>query len=274
MNIKRSLKSFCPPILLELFNTVLDRQIRFSGAYPSWSAAAADATGYAETYILDRAIAATESVLSGAAKFERDGVTFDFTPYPFPLIATLYRAAAENEGKLTVLDFGGALGSSYYQCRQFMQAISYVRWCVVEQSRFVEVGNERFKTEELLFFKEIKTVVAEYHPNVVLFSGVLQYLPEPFAVMDEALGVGADYIIVDRNPFAEADVLTLSVQKIPRQIIKSSYPAWLFGESEFRRFFSDKYTPIATFDALDGTVGRGRLKTNFKGLVLKRTASI
>ena len=273
MSIKKYLKPFFPPVLLDLFNTISGRHIRFSGIYSSWSAASADATGYSADGILNKVIAATDKVISGEVKFERDGLTFGAAAYPFPLIATLLKAAAENDGKLTVLDFGGALGSSYHQCRDFLLAVRDLRWCIVEQPHFADAGNQRFSSGKLLFFKDMRRVVAEYRPNVVLFSGVLQYLPEPYAVLKEAIESLAEYIIVDRNPFIEAETSILSVQTIPKQIIDSSYPVWLFSESEFRQIFSGKYLEIATFDALDGTVGRGRLKATFKGIVFRKLGS-
>jgi putative methyltransferase (TIGR04325 family) len=273
MRIKKYLKPFCPPILIDFFNTILGRGIRFSGIYPSWSAASAYAVGYNSDSILEKVIAATNKVISGEVKFERDGQTFDVALYPFPLIATLLRAAAENDGKLTVLDFGGALGSSYHQCRDFLLAVKQVRWCVVEQPHFAEAGNQYFLSDTLLFFKHMKTVVAEYRPNVILFSGVLQYLPDPYAVLNEAIDSPAEYIVVDRNPFTESEATIISVQKIPKQIIHSSYPVRLFNESEFRQIFAGKYSAVSTFDALDGTVGRGRLKATFKGIVFRKMGS-
>ena len=273
MSIKKYLKPFCPPILLDLFNAMAGRCIRFSGNYASWSAASAGATGYSADSILNTVIAATAKVISGEVGFERDGQTFNAMAYPFPLIATLLKAAAENGGQLTVLDFGGALGSSYRQCRDFLHPVKDLRWCVVEQPHFADAGNQYFLSDKLLFFKEMKTVVAEYKPNVVLFSGVLQYLPEPYVVLGQAIDSLADYIVVDRQPFIEGDASVISLQKTPQQIIESSYPVWLFSEAEFRRAFSGRYSAIASFDAVDGIIGRGRLKATFKGIVFKKIDS-
>ena len=70
--------------------------------------------------ILDKVLAATLKVKQGQAVFERDSVLFDEIEYSWPLLAGLMWAAASNGGKLNVLDFGGALGSSYYQNRKFL----------------------------------------------------------------------------------------------------------------------------------------------------------
>ena len=235
----------------------------------SWREASANATGYDSDSILAKVIVATNKVTSGETKFERDGVTFDVMHYPFPLIATLLRASTENRGQLTVLDFGGALGSSYYQCRDFLQGVNNLHWCVVEQAHFVESGSAHFATQNLSFFYQMKDVWTTHQPNVILFSGVLQYLPEPFVVLKEAIDSQVEYIIIDRTPFIEYGVSIISLQKVPTQIINSSYPVWLFNESEFKQIFSGKYSEITSFDALDGVIGQGRLKANFKGIVFK-----
>jgi putative methyltransferase (TIGR04325 family) len=176
---KISLRAFCPPVLLDLFSNLSGTGIRFSGTYSSWSAASENSTGYSADSILNQAIIATRKVISGEAKFQRDGVNFTDALYPFPLIAALLRAAVENGGELTVLDFGGALGCTYYQCRDFLEGLKQLRWCIVEQAHFADAGNQHFKSDKLLFFKDMQEVWSTYTPNVVLFSGSLQYLPEP-----------------------------------------------------------------------------------------------
>jgi putative methyltransferase (TIGR04325 family) len=258
--------------LLDLFHNISGRGIRFSGIYASWSEASANSTGYNAESILNQAIVATRKVISGEVKFERDGVTFDDPLYPFPLISALLRAAAEHAGELTVLDFGGSLGCTYFQCRDFLKGVKQLRWCVVEQPHYADAGNQYFVSDQLLFFKDVKEVWATHRPNVVLFSGSLQYLPDPYAVLRDTIDRLADYIIIDRHPFIEGEASVISLQTIPKQIVESSYPVWLFNEAEFRGQFSGRYAAIASFDAVDGIIGRGRLRTKFKGIVFRNLA--
>jgi hypothetical protein len=44
----------------------------------------------------------------------------------------------------------------------------------------------------------------------------------------------------------------------------------LFNETEFKKIFKKKYQEITTFDALDGVLGYGKLKANYKGIIYKR----
>ena len=69
----------------------------------------------------------------GEAVYERDSVIFDHIEYSFPVLCGLLRAAVEDDGKLNVLDFGGSLGSSYYQKKGFLAVCKHLRWSIIEQ---------------------------------------------------------------------------------------------------------------------------------------------
>jgi hypothetical protein len=55
-------------------------------------------------------------VKNGDAPYARDAVVFDELVYPFPVLAGLLRARATNKNRLIVLDVGGSLRTTYYQC--------------------------------------------------------------------------------------------------------------------------------------------------------------
>ena len=75
--------------------------------------------GYAANSILQRVADSIQKVRRGEAAFERDGVAFPREDYRFPLLAALMYVAAR-ERRLTVLDFGGSLGSTYFQNRKLL----------------------------------------------------------------------------------------------------------------------------------------------------------
>ena len=107
---------------------------------------------------------ATLEVIAGRAAFERDSVLFNEVQHSFPVLAGLLRAATENEGRLCVLDFGGSLGSSYFQCRGFLSVPSLLSWNVVEQPHFVRCGRECIESEQLKFYFTIDDVLKENKP--------------------------------------------------------------------------------------------------------------
>jgi putative methyltransferase (TIGR04325 family) len=82
--------------------------------------------------------------------------------------------AAQSKGELNVIDFGGSLGSTYFENRKFLQALPKVRWNIVEQNHFVDAGKKYFEDDIVKFFYNIESCVRQCSPNVILFSSVIQ----------------------------------------------------------------------------------------------------
>lgn len=264
MNMSRiagkAARALTPPILWKAWSR-LGRgaprgdgtDVSFAGDYASWDAAARASTGYDAREILSKTMTAARKVRDGAAAFERDSVTFDTPSPPFPLLAALLRAAAA-ENRLSVVDFGGALGSSYHQCRRFLDTIGRVRWNVVEQPHYVEAGRAEFANAELRFFRSVEDCLAvePVRPNVLLFSSVLQYLPAPYETLEGLLRHRIPHVVVDRTAFVGGDRERLTVQTVPPSIYEASYPAWFLCERRLVGAFErGGYGLVADFDAID-----------------------
>src|SRR5712691_6915719 len=114
---ERSMKELLPTTVRRWRKS--GRRIIFSGTYESWEAALRDSTGYDAPAIVEKTREALLKVKNGSAAFERDSVLFEKPDYPFPIIAATLKQALASDGRLSVLDFGGSLGSSYFQCRSF-----------------------------------------------------------------------------------------------------------------------------------------------------------
>ncbi len=269
MGMASRYKQWLPPILIERLKPLFKYGVYFSGYYDDWTSASKSATGYDTDLILERARHAALEVVAGRAAFERDSVLFSQVQHSFPVLAGLLRAAAENKGWLSVLDFGGSLGSSYFQCRNFLSALSSLSWNVVEQAHFVRCGRECIKSEQLKFHFNIDEVMQREIPNVALLSGVLQYLPEPYKLLDELMENNIPYIVIDRTPFTEDSVDTITVQHVPPSIYSASYPCWIFGKQSFLNKFRGRYEVIAQFEGNDGSATTSRLKFTFGGMILR-----
>ena len=154
--IRKVVEDLLPPLLVrQLRRAPPDRgMIRFTGDHPDWGAALSESTGYDAPVILERTRDALRKVRDGEVAFERDSVVFAEQDYQFPLLACLLRAALESRGELNVLDFGGSLGSSYFQCRSFLPPLARLRWNIVEQAKHVECGRREFANEQLKLLRE------------------------------------------------------------------------------------------------------------------------
>lgn len=268
---KQAIKDLIPPALLRALRREAPREkIVFEGPYASWSEAAGHATGYDSDAILSKVKEALLKVKSGEAVYERDSVLFHEKKYSYPLLAGLLRAAAANEGRLHVLDFGGSLGSSYYQNRGFLASLKQLKWSVVEQEKFVACGREHFQDQELRFYGDIDQCLNREKPDVLLLSGVLQYLQDPSALLEYAGRLDFKHILVDRTPFADVREDILTVEVVPASIYEASMPFWIFKSHKIHDALKERYSLAAEFDALDGVMEYGDVKIYFKGLLFEK----
>jgi putative methyltransferase (TIGR04325 family) len=251
-SISPLVKNWLPPALLRVARHLRVKGIRFEGDYKTWEEAAKLCTGYDADSILDKVLEATLKVKRGEAVFERDSVLFDEIQYSWPVTAALMWAAARNNGELHVLDFGGSLGSSYFQNKKFLSQLREISWTVVEQRKFVGIGKIQISDSVLDFSSTIDECYTNLSPNLALLSSVLQYLSNPFAVLESLAQRKIGLIVVDRTPFSNDKIERIKIQHVPKNIYSASYPCWFFSRDNFvQKMISLNYHLVESFDALD-----------------------
>lgn len=268
--LKNIARACLPPALVRWLRHVRGLGISFEGDFATWEEAKTRSTGYDTDEILDKVLAATLKVKHGEAAFERDSVLFEEIEYVWPVLAGLLWAAARNGGRLNVLDFGGALGSAYFQNRKFLQVLPEVRWNVVEQAHYVEAGQARIQDEQLRFYKNIEECLQENQPDVVLLSSVMQYLESPMDLISKLNKVGARCLVIDRTPFSLEEQNKLVVQKVPAAIYPASYPMWIFSLSEFKQLMSKDWSLVASNLSQEGFAQTTNgFEFSFQGMLLE-----
>lgn len=239
----------------------------FSG---TWAEAEAAVQGYGDATIIDTVVEATRAVERGEAAFERDSVLFAEPEYTWPLLSALLHSAAR-DARLSVLDFGGALGSTYRQHRRFLADLPEVRWTVVEQPAFVEIGQREFQTSQLHFAPSIAEAVRDGAPTVVLLGSSLQYLETPHEVLAELADSGAPTIVIDRTPLSDAPDDVLCIQTVPPSIYEAAYPMWILSRSRLLANLEPQWTLIAEYGSGHGTPRTsGGLGFAWDGLIIRR----
>jgi putative methyltransferase (TIGR04325 family) len=251
MTLKLFARDWIPPAILRWVRKKRRDGIFFSEAYSSWAEAASHCKGYDAESILAKVLAATLKVKHGNAAFERDSVTFSEVDYDWPVLAGLMWTAAKNGGQLNVLDFGGALGSSYFKHRKFLQSLPATRWSVVEQAHYVKAGLDHVQDEHLRFYPSIDHCLSENQPNVILLSSVLQYLPSPYSILKELVKISADTILIDKTIVNCSSIDRIYVQNIPASIYSASYPCFSLSEARLMNFFEKIYEKCSDFDCLE-----------------------
>ncbi|CAK0763319.1 Methyltransferase, TIGR04325 family [Gammaproteobacteria bacterium] len=266
---KRIIRRWLPQGLRDLFNYWAGYAIFYRGEYVDWASAQAAAGGYDDDALLRRFTEAALAVKLGNAAWERDGVIWDHIPANMPLFAALGRVALAQGGRLSVLDFGGALGSSYIQCRNFFTEAVELTWSVVEQPKLVTVGQQRIAHDNLYFYSTISQVIAAQRPNVALLSSVLQYLEQPWEVLDQIIAAGIPYLVIDRHPCSVTHEL-ITIQVIPSSLYPASYPSWLFDCPRMLAILAQQYRLLATWEGKDPQIRGWGKAAEFNGYFLQR----
>jgi putative methyltransferase (TIGR04325 family) len=273
--IRNALKYLMPPFLNKAYRKVKPHYKKASmwkGNYSSWADAQKDCVGYDAPLILEKTKTAILKVKNGEAAFERDTILFADPEYNWPVLSTLLKTAAENNGKLSVLDFGGSLGSAYFQSLPMLQLLPDLEWSVVEQAHYIKEGNGFIADGKLKFYVDMDACLAERQPNVLLLSSVLQYLELPYDQITQLLKFSFEYIIIDRTAFVDDTTDRLTVQNVPANIYPASYPAWFLNTAKLLNAFTANYSLIADFDPYPGIIIplEGQVNGYYKGYILKR----
>lgn len=258
------IKEFIPPAIL---NYVKGFFYGWSGNYSTWDEAKSKSAGYDTDVIFQKVRSSLLKVKNGEAVYERDSVLFPSIQYSFPLLSALFYVALKNDSKLNVLDFGGSMGSSYFQNRKLLTGLKEFNWCVVEQPHFVKEGQMTFADDHLRFYQNIDQCLKEVKVNALLLSSVIQYLENPHHFLDEVVAKQFDYIIIDRAPMLKDAKDRITIQQVPRNIYDARYPCWLLNEKGVLDHFVPGYEIVYNQETEEKINVRN---TAFKAVFLKR----
>jgi putative methyltransferase (TIGR04325 family) len=241
--------------------------LTWRGNYKDWAEALKDSHGYDQVNILNSVKNAILQVKAGTAVYERDGVVFDRIHYSWPLITFLLKIALENQGALNVVDYGGSLGSSYFQNKELLNLGSRLHWNVIEQRHFVECGKSCVEDESLKFYYDIESCPADQKKDVLLLSGVLSYLENPYDTIDYLNSLHFNYVIIDRNAFVKSDEDLLKNQVVAEDV---SYPTWFFNRVKLLQSFSNYKLVLEFEDNTTKPVIINNKECYWAGLILKK----
>jgi putative methyltransferase (TIGR04325 family) len=256
-------RDLIPNIVFRVYRMIAGQSL-FKGNYATWEEARKESGGYDSEQILTKVRGSLLKVKNGEAVYERDSVL---------LLAALLWIVSQKGNRLNLVDFGGSLGSTYYQNRKFLSHLGAVRWSIVEQRRFVECGKRDFEDDRLKFYEDLETCVRDQRPDAILLSSVLQYLEQPYALLEKVLSLGFEFILIDRTPLLEKGDDRITVQKVPPEIYEASYPAWFFNREKFLSRFSMRYELMAEFDALSGTIYLQGGRATDKGFIFRKSGA-
>ena len=254
ISLRSAAKAILPPVIPAAFRSYRNRGYGCSGDYSSWQDAAKLADGYDAGGILKEVYQSARKVRDHEGIYERDGVLFDQIQYSWPLLSGILLAASQKKS-LQVIDFGGSLGTTYYQNKKFLDKIQLGSWNIIEQSNFVELGRREFSSPQLHFYDSMEACLAEVVPDLLILSSVLQYVENYEELLAPMLArTPPDYILVDRTPFSTEDRNIITVQKVRPEIYQGSYVCRLLSESGLKVFMrACGYQCLESFVSLSDT---------------------
>ena len=263
--LRQIIKKITPPIFLHIFRRRISKY-GFFGNFSTWKDAVNTSTGYDSDEIIKKIKESLLKVKSGEAVYERDSVLFDKIHYSWPLLAGLLWIASQKGNRLNLIDFGGSLGSSYFQNKKFLMNLKEPKWNIVEQKKIVECGKKYFENDCLKFYFNLDDCIEEQNPDLILLSSVIQYIEKPYDLLKKIINYGLEFIIIDRTAFVKGDKDRLTVQKVSPKIYKASYPAWFFSETKFLNSFKGRYKIVEEFGAFD----KANIPSIYKGFIFRR----
>jgi len=264
-------REYIPPEIRQFLSRKFRKAATFDDSFMDWRTANEAATGYDTEIIAQRVLAGITAVRGGSAAYERDSVTFPKPDYSWPVLAGLLWAAAAESGVLRVLDFGGSLGSTYFQYRRFLQTLNEVSWNVVEQETFVEIGREQVVEPGLAFYDSIADVLASVQPTLVHFGSSLQYVENPREVVEAAAHTGARFLLLDRIPVSDLDHDLVTVQMVPPSIYPARYAAWVFSTEGLKRTLEVEWDVVSEFESLGGqALTTSGVSVSWRGMLCSR----
>lgn len=228
----------------------------FEGNYATWSLAEEAGRGYDDPAILEKVYRTTLQVINGEAKYERDSVAFYETAYTYHLMMLVGIMCSQRE-TVNIVDYGGALGSLYWQNKEILDEYigKTIVWKVVEQPNYVQCGREKIQNDNITFWESIDEVEKA---DIVIFSGVLQYLENYREIIQKTIALNPRYILLDRTFTSEKSRIV--VQHVCQEIYEGTYPAKIFGKSEIAdllkgyRLMAEFPSFVDTDEYVDGMV--------------------
>jgi len=202
--------------------------------------------GYESSEILDAVREGTLEVIRGAKAFERDSVTFSDPLLPWAVWGLIGWVKNPN-GPTSVIDFGGSLGSTFYQLECFLGTVE-VDWRIVEQANYVAEGRRITSDPRLTFFEDFATAAESNNPHLVYCGSAIQYLDDPLGTLKEFSESRAEAIFLDKIPMVDGPGFSV-VQKVPSSIYSATYPMKVLAEQQVLEIFANEWT-LATLQTL------------------------
>jgi putative methyltransferase (TIGR04325 family) len=199
--------------------------------------------GYSENSILEKISYGTRRMLSDNSGWVRDGFLFREVQINYEILSILALQASESHS-VRVIDFGGGLGTTFFQNRKILERFGIeVCWNIIEQPHFVKEGKKILDSITNLHFFETLEESAIGSRDLVVFSGVLEYLENPYSFLEKTVGleVKPRGVLIDRSPIDLFNSEKFAVQSVDDSIHKAKLPLQILSQERIVEILSADY---------------------------------
>ena len=121
----------------------------------------------------------------------------------------------------------------------------HVQYNVIEQQRFAELGTRIFANYKLpLYFSSDFSQHLD-DVKIVILSGVLQYIPNPYDLLQDISRLRPEFILIDRTAFGSDDFWRLQLNR-GHYSVTLQYPHRCIAKMKVLNLLN-KYKPVDTW---------------------------
>jgi putative methyltransferase (TIGR04325 family) len=235
-------------LILKKLRKYKPRSFGWFNDYKTWEEAKKACNTYDEQAIHEKLKSATLKVKNGEAAYERDGIIYSQIYYSWPLLSHLLLAASQNNNELSIIDFGGSLGTTFFQNKKYLNQLNKAQWDVIELGYLIETGKNEITENGLNFYYTIEQAFeANGKHNILIINGVFPYLENPYETFNLFKSFDFEYIIIESTYFNYEARDRICIQKTNPKAYTAFYPCWLLNYEKVKTTFSDQYDVFAEY---------------------------
>ena len=242
----------------------------WSGDYKSWQECKKYCTGYDDASITEKVLSSILETKDQSGRYERDSSTIEGTP-EFAFNSLRWMKSFAEGNRINLVDFGGSLGSSFFQLKPFLDDYS-LNWNIVEQAHVAVVGKSKLENDQLKFFSNIQNIPNSSSISTFFSSSAIQYLQDPYKVLNDLNLAEFKYLIFDRLSAIEGEKDRLTIQIVPKKRYKAIYPCWFLSKKKFLNYLNELgFILIDSFSALGGNIAtRSIPRSEYRAFILEK----
>ena len=266
--MKHIIKEILPQVLVNLLR---GKPIKWHGPYSHWAEAKIKSSGYDSDSIINNIVKSLQASQCRPDIIERDGELVKSSEISWQLLSFILYIAATKNQEIAIVDFGGGLGSTYFQFKKYLKVIKRLKWNIIEQENFVDAGKQSFQNDDLKFYNSFKDFSNNNDkPDLVIFSSVIQYLEDPYSTLLETIKLGPKFLLFDRTTLYQGDSCIM-LQENNFTSPKTSYPCWIINKDEIISYLKPHYRLVTEFNSYlkNDFVVKG-IKTSNYGFLFER----